>query len=299
MLLLSGVGPRGHLSSLNIPVVADLPVGENFQDHAFIHHYYYVANMSLLDSTVGPTVQQLYDFYVGHTGRLTQLPNSITFFSTKTNDDPNFPNAVIDVNTYNVVRNISDVISGYGTNLAEWAEFWEPYLGQQYVLITSAIYRTYSRGTVRLASSNPFEQPLIDPRYLSDPRDEQALVDMTKILFYLTQNGDFAKYAKIFPRPIPGCTMCLNKPMWQCDSYVRCIIRQVGDTALHPGGACRMGALNRTDVVVDPQLRVKGIDRLRVIDSSIIPELANANTHAASVMIGERGVQFIIDSLSS
>nr|XP_027201587.1 uncharacterized protein LOC113795591 [Dermatophagoides pteronyssinus] len=298
LLLLSGVGPRKHLEELNITVIADLPVGENFQDHVFIHHYYEVKNLSLLNEPVGPTVQQLYNYYINQNGPLTQLPNSITFFSTKTNDNPEWPNAVIDVNAYMVLRNLTDTVSSYGTNLVEWENFWSPYLGKQYLLITSAIYRTYSRGTIRLASRNPFEQPLIDPQYLSDERDLQALVDMTKILFYVTQTGEFTKYAEIFKQPIPGCQFCTDRPLYQCDSYVRCIIRQVGDTALHPGGACRMGSINRTDIVVDTRLRVKGIDRLRVIDSSVIPELANANTHAASVMIGERGVQFIIDELT-
>ncbi|OTF70877.1 glucose dehydrogenase-like protein, partial [Euroglyphus maynei] len=299
LLLLSGVGPRQHLESLNITVIADLPVGENFQDHVFIHHYYEVKNQSLLNEPVGPTVKQLYEYYINQTGPLTQLPNSITFFSTKTNDNPEWPNAVIDVNAYNVLRNLTEIVSSYGSNVKEWENFWTPYLGKQYLLVTSAIYRTYSRGTIRLASNNPFDQPLIDPRYLSDERDLQALVDMTKILFYVTQMGEFTKYAEIFPQPIPGCQFCTDRPLYQCDSYVRCIIQQIGDTALHPGGACRMGSTNRTDIVVDTKLRVIGIDRLRVIDSSIIPELANANTHAASVMIGERGVQFIIDELTS
>lgn len=299
LLMLSGVGPRDHLQSLGIPVVADLPVGNNFQDHVFIHHYYEVKNTSLINEPVGPTVQQYYNFYVHNSGRLTELPNSITFFSTSGNDDPNWPNAVIDTNAYGVASDLNSILAGYGPQYqAEWADFWRPYLGKQYVLITSAIYRTYSRGTVRLASTDPTAHPLIDPQYLSDRRDMEALVNMTKMLFYMTQTGEFAKYATIFPRPIPGCSLCPNEPMWKCDSYVRCIISQVGDSALHPGGACRMGSTDRTDIVVDPNLRVRGIDRLRVIDSSIIPELANANTHAASVMIGERGAQMILDGLN-
>lgn len=287
--MLSGIGPRDHLQSFGIPVIADLPVGNNFQDHVFIHHYYEVKNTSLLNTNVGPTTQQFFDFYTRNYGRLTQLPNSITYFSTSGNDDPNFPNAVIDTNTYNVVGNLSTILAGYGPQYqAKWAEFWRPYLGKQYVLITSAIYRTYSTGTVRLASTDPTVHPVIDPRYLNDSRDMEALVNITKILFYLTQTGEFPKYATIFPRPIPGCTMCTDRAMYQCDSYVRCIIQQVADSALHPGGACRMGAVDRNDVVVDPQLRVKGINRLRVIDSSIFPILANGNTQAASVMVGEK-----------
>lgn len=298
LLMLSGVGPRSHLQSLGIPVVADLPVGDNFQDHVYIHHYYEVKNTSLVNENIGPTVQQFYDFYVHQTGRLTELPNSITFFSTSGNDDPNWPNAVIDTNAYNVAPDLNAILPAYGPQYqAEWAHFWQPYLGKQYVQITSAIYRTYSRGTLRLASTDPTAHPLIDPQYLSDRRDMEALVNMTKMLFYMTQTREFANYATIFPRPIPGCSLCPNEPMWKCDSYVRCIIAQVGDSALHPGGACRMGSTNRTDIVVDPSLRVRGIDRLRVIDSSIIPELANANTHAATVMIGERGAQMILDGL--
>ncbi|XP_017484970.1 PREDICTED: glucose dehydrogenase [FAD, quinone]-like [Rhagoletis zephyria] len=294
LLLLSGIGPRDHLQSFGIPVVADLPVGNNFQDHVFIHHYYEVKNTSLINEAIGPTVQQFYSFYVQNTGRLTELPNSITFFSTSGNDDPNWPNAVIDTNTYNVAQNESTILAGYGPQYqSQWADFWRPYLGKQYLLITSAVYRTYSRGTIRLASTDPTAAPLIDPQYLSDQRDMEALVNMTKMLFYMTMTGDFPNYATIFPRPIPGCSFCADVPLWKCDSYVRCIIRQVADSALHPGGACRMGSADRTDTVVDPQLRVRGINQLRVIDSSVIPELANANTHAASVMIGEKGADLL------
>lgn len=296
--MLSGVGPSDHLRTFDIPVVADLPVGNNFQDHTFIHHYYEVLNQSLLNEAVGPTTEQYYDYFYRGTGRLTDLPNSVTYFSTRTNDNPNWPNAVIDVNSYSEERNVSETVATYGVNQQEWTDFWAPFAGKQYVLITSAIYRTYSRGTVRLASADPTVHPMIDPNYLGDPRDVQALVDMTKMLFYLTMTGEFPKYARIFPRPIPGCQFCPDVPLYQCDSYVRCIINQVGDSALHPGGACRMGAANRTDVVVDPELRVIGIDRLRVIDSSIFPELANANTHAASMMVGEKGAQLVLDTLN-
>ena len=297
--MLSGIGPRQHLESLNIPVLRDLPVGNNFQDHVFIHHYYIVNNSSYINPIPGPTIQQMYDYFIGHTGPLTQLANSITFFSTAGNDDPNFPNAVIDVNAYSVKRTLEEATQNYGSNIDQWREYWRPYVGMPYALITSAIYRTQSRGTLRLNTTNPMDQPLIDPNYLSVSDDLEALVEMTKTLFKLTQTGQFTKYAKMIPQPIPGCHFCARDvPLYKCDQYVRCIIRQIADTALHPGGACRMGDVNRDDVVVDPRLRVKNVNRLRVADSSIFPELANANTHAASVMVGEMAAQFIIDNNS-
>ncbi|XP_054155915.1 L-sorbose 1-dehydrogenase-like [Oppia nitens] len=296
LLMLSGIGPRDHLQSLGIKVIADLPVGNNFQDHVFIHHYYMVSNQSYVNPTVGPTVQQLYDYYVDHTGPLTQLANSITFFSTAGNrDDPQWPNAVIDVNAYSVKRTMREAVSIYGTDrLDEWRDYWRPYIGQPYVLITAAVYRTKSRGTVRLNTTNPWDHPLIDPKYLSATEDMEALVDMTKTLFRLTQSPPFTDYARMIPTPVPGCRFCGPElPLYRCDQYVRCIIRQTADTALHPGGACRMGSADRPDVVVDPRLRVKGVGRLRVADSSVFPELANANTHAASVMVGEMAAQMI------
>lgn len=294
--MLSGIGPRDHLMRMNIPVLQDLPVGDNFQDHVFLHHYYTVTNRSYINDTPGPTVQQIYEYFVDHSGPLTQLANSITFFSTPTNDDPEFPNAVIDVNAYSVKRTLEEATAIYGANIEGWRDYWRPYIGEPYVLITSAVYRTKSRGTIRLNTTNPEDQPLIDPNYLSSSDDLQALVDMTKILFRMTQSGPFTQYARIIPKPIPGCHFCSHGvPLWQCEQYIRCIIKQVADTALHPGGACRMGSLDRDDVVVDPRLRVKNVSRLRVADSSIFPELANANTHAASVLVGEMAAQMIKD----
>ena len=87
----------------------------------------------------------------------------------------------------------------------------------------------------------------------------------------------------IIGRPIPGCDYCPDSAIHLCDSYIRCLIRKIGIRDYHLGGSCRMGSAQRLDTVVDERLRVKYIQNLRVIDSSVMSDMVNANTQAVSM----------------
>ena len=88
--------------------------------------------------------------------------------------------------------------------------------------------------------------------------------------------------------PIPGCRLCLDRPVYECDSYIRCYIREIGIKQNHPCGTCRMGAHERPDTVVDHRLRVKYLSKLRVCDASVIPRIPNSNTNSIALMIAEK-----------
>ena len=152
--------------------------------------------------------------------------------------------------------------------------------------------RVKSEGYVKLKSADPFESPIIDPKYLSVKQDFDAFVDIIKFFYYVIEETPFSKYVHI-PEPIPGCEYCPDKPLYECDSYAKCIIRQIGLRDYHLGGSCRMGSADRSDTVVDERLRVKNVKKLRVIDSSIFPEMVNSNTQAAAMMIGEKGAHIV------
>ncbi|CAG2166670.1 unnamed protein product [Oppiella nova] len=130
-----------------------------------------------------------------------------------------------------------------------------------------------SRGTIRLQSTNPLVPPLLDPNWLSTPDDNQNIMDATRF----------------------SCPVCRYRYLYECTEGLMCYIRYNTLSSYHPVGSCRMDSIDRPDVVVDPQLRVKYAKNLRVCDASIFPVLPNANTGAAAITVGHKCAQFIKD----
>jgi choline dehydrogenase-like flavoprotein len=136
---------------------------------------------------------------------------------------------------------------------------------------------------VTLASADPSAEPLIDPRYLSASRDrEMALLQIRTIREVLAQ-PDIARFIKDERLPGTGC---------QTDEELMSYVREYACCDYHPVGTCRMGI--GPDAVVDPQLRVRGLANLRVIDSSIMPKLTSGNTMAPTMMIAEKGADLLM-----
>jgi choline dehydrogenase-like flavoprotein len=145
--------------------------------------------------------------------------------------------------------------------------------------------RPKSRGTLRLASSRMSEAPLIDPRFLSHEDDVETLVRGFKLV------------RRIFAQPVfaPFRGGDQSRELYygevRTDDEIRAAIRAHADTIYHPVGTCRMGTDERA--VVDPQLRVRGVEGLRVVDASVMPTLVSGNTNAPVVMIAERASDLI------
>jgi choline dehydrogenase-like flavoprotein len=154
-------------------------------------------------------------------------------------------------------------------------------LGFGYSLHVCAL-RPFSRGTVALASGDARDAPLIDPRFFSDTRDLDLLVRGAHAMRRILSQAPLASQGgrELYTRPD------------QSDAELRATIVAHADTIYHPVGTCRMGSDARA--VVDPQLRVRGVDGLRVVDASVMPTLIGGNTNAPSVMIGERAADFIV-----
>jgi choline dehydrogenase-like flavoprotein len=142
--------------------------------------------------------------------------------------------------------------------------------------------RPKSRGSVRLASAEIAEAPHIDPNFLSDPEDLETLVRGVEIVQTILAKPPLAPYGG---RYIYGTGR--DDP-----AALRALIRDHADTIYHPVGTCRMGADERS--VVDPTLRVRGVEGLRVADASIMPLLVSGNTQAPSAMIGEKAADMIL-----
>ena len=286
--MLSGIGPRDHLHSLNIPVIKDLPVGNNLQDHPKVVFLNVIKNQDHIDPAPELSVQQLYQFFTEKCGPLAKYTCLYTTFNTESNSRPEWPNIMLAGFVQMMRNNITEVCAKYGDRVEEWKRYYRPYLGKFHLRSDANLRRSRSFGTVRLSCADPFKKPLIDPNFFAVPQDLTDLVESTKFLLYLLHESQISKYIDLSNHPIPGCTLCPDRPIHACDSYIRCYIRLNGEKELHPVGTCRMGAVERPDVVVDPELKVKGISRLRVCDASIMPFVPNGNTNAPAIMIGEK-----------
>jgi choline dehydrogenase len=151
-----------------------------------------------------------------------------------------------------------------------------------FVTITVALVRTRSRGSVRLRSAEPDAPPLIRANYLTEDADVRALVEGARLSRAL---GQSKAYEALRGEEVePGTAV-------SSDAALAEFVRRAADTIYHPGGTCRMGTDDHA--VVDARLRVRGVEGLRVADASIMPEVVNAATHAACVMIGARVADFI------
>lgn len=290
--MLSGIGPKSHLTQMGIQVLVDLPVGNNLQDHPTVSIHMLINDKKLVGRPPQHNTDQLYQALKQGKGPLAVLTPAIFFFTTSAIEDKQWPNTY----TYSTVEYIGDLNNTVREMPARrqlWKKYFRPYLNRYLLLCSPHLSRVRSYGTVRLASTDPFSPPIIDPQFLAHPQDYKDLIEITQFVLYFLTESRLSHHLSIIPEAIPGCGYCPGKKIYDCLPYVRCLIKETIKTGYHPVGSCRMGSVNRDDVVVDERLRVKNVDRLRVCDASVMPQIINANTNAASIAIGEKASDMI------
>ena len=144
--------------------------------------------------------------------------------------------------------------------------------------------RPVSRGRLQIRSADPFTAPRIEANYLAEEVDRRTLVAGVKMLRDIYAQPAFCGLVDAEVLPGNGA---------RGDREILEFVRRNGSTVFHPTSTCRMGSDQRA--VVDAQLRVRGVERLRVIDASVMPSIISANTNAASIMIGEKGAALVLD----
>jgi len=295
LLQLSGVGPREHLEELGIPVVADLPgVGSNLQDHLMVPVVYEVLPERTEHEGMGflAMLKSVVQFLVFSQGIL-MLPfvTAMAFLRSglRKIEDGN------DLQIHWV-----PYVSNKGGNTSKNNLGLDPKVNPRYdashnpekgVVLLASLIRPHSTGSVRLGSSSPFDPPVIDPRYLSDARDLEALTVCYKKCRHLAENtkalGTFLGKEKRNPH---------SKHAFGSDAYIEECIREEVVTIYHPTSTTKMGPVENPDVVVDARtLKVKGFDNLRVADVSVLPNIVSGNTNAPAIVIGEKCAALIAE----
>jgi choline dehydrogenase len=269
LLQLSGIGAADALKAHDIPIKQALNgVGQNLQDHLQIRTIYQVDNTVTLNQRArtpwGMAMMGL-EYFLKKTGPLTMPPSQLGAFAKS---DPSQPSANIEWH----VQPLS--LDKFGSPL------------HKYNAITPSVcnLRPSSRGSVTLKSANPADAPAIAPNYLSTQEDLDVAVAGLKYTRQIMAAPSLAPFNPVELKPGPDVTS--EKDLQQAAG-------DLGTTIFHPVGTCKMGPAHDDAAVVDDQLRVHGIQGLRVIDASIMPTITSGNTNAPTVMIAERGADFI------
>jgi choline dehydrogenase len=269
LLMLSGIGHAQHLRDHGIEVLADLPVGDNLHDHLF-----HALTFNVTTSKMRGNAR-----FFGMGVLKEALRPGTTFMA----------NSVFEAVAF-VRTSLATDVPDLQLHLLPWAypagNQDEPIRHEvdprAALTVLSTLIYPRSRGTLRLASSDPTVSPLIDFQYLSDPADVDVLAEGSEMTREIMRSGAFRGAVK--SEIAPGAD--------RTGTGLRDKILQRATSVYHGVGTCRMGVDELA--VVTPDLRVRGVEGLRVCDASIMPSITGGNTNAPAIMIGERGADFVL-----
>jgi choline dehydrogenase-like flavoprotein len=266
LLMLSGVGPADHLRSHGVAVLHNLPgVGQNLQDHPDFIFGYAAKSLDLLGISLGGTVRLTGDILKYIRKRRGMLSSNFAEGGGFLKTDPTL--VAPDVQLHFVISLVEDharklhAAHGYSCHVC--------------------VLRPKSRGQVTLRNGDALQAPDIDPAFLAHPDDMETLLKGFKMTRKLMDSPALAKVRQkdLFTANV------------HTDQDIRDVLRARTDTVYHPVGTCKMGIDSMA--VVDPQLRVNGIQGLRVVDGSVMPTLIGGNTNAPIIAIAEKAVDLI------
>jgi choline dehydrogenase len=270
ILQLSGVGPAGHLHRHGIEPLVDSPgVGENLQDHLQLRMVFKVSNARTLNTTSASWFGKMrigLQYAMFQSGPMSMAPSQLGAFA-RSDAGQVTPNLEYHVQPLSLEK--------FGDPLHSFPAF------------TASVcnLRPTSRGHVRVASNDSYAPPKITPNYLNTPEDRQVAAQSLALTRRIAQAPALAKYK---PEEFkPGIHYRTEEELAEAAGLI-------GTTIFHPVGTCKMGRENDPLAVVDSQLRVKGVDKLRVVDASVMPFITSGNTNSPTLMIAEKAAAAIL-----
>ena len=272
ILQLSGIGPADLLRSHGIDVIRDAPVGENLQDHLQIRAVFKVNGTQTLNTLANSLFGRLKigaEYLLNRSGPMSMSPSQLGAF---TRSDPARPHANLEYH----VQPLS--LEAFGEDLHDFPA----------ITVSVCNLNPTSRGQVQISSANFQDPPKIMPNYLSTAEDRQVAADSLRQARKIMAQPAMQVYA---PEELkPGV-------QHQSDEELARLAGDIANTIFHPVGTVKMGQMDDPSAVLDPHLRVKGVQGLRVVDASVMPTITSGNTNAPTLMIAEKAAAWIKESL--
>lgn len=296
LLILSGVGPKEHLEELNIPLVQDLKVGETLFEHvAFAGLVFLVdgPDVSELSEAVrfGSTVPQ---WFRDGTGPLASIGGieALGFINTNiTKDHENSSDVEIVLLTQPFTNDIARTVLRIRDDFYE--EYFEPIRTKRTIIMVPILLIPKSQGYLKLKDSNPFHWPKFYGNLYKNEQDLDTLVAAIRFTIKLSETEPFKKLGtKLYRGHLPTC----KQFDYDSDEYWKCAARSIGFNFRHQVATTRMGPDWDAGAVVNPELKVRGVNGLRVVDGGVLPFPIAGHTAAAVYMLAEKASDMIKDT---
>jgi choline dehydrogenase-like flavoprotein len=270
----SGLGPAGHLRNHGIEVILDRPgIGNNLQDHLQFHLSYRIEGAGTLNERANSHLGRLamaLQYAAFRRGPLSMGPSSLGMFARS--------------DRHRDRANLGIIAMPFSRKTAAATSAFHEFPG-----VTLSVYelRAASRGTIRLASGSADDRPCIRFNYLEAEEDRQVAIDGIRLVRRIMRQPALAIHR---PQEIAPCPQVQDGD----DEGLLDMFRSFSTTVFHPVGTAKMGLPSDPMAVVDARLRVLGIDRLRIVDASVMPVITSGNTNAPTMMIAEKGAAMIL-----
>jgi choline dehydrogenase len=262
LLQLSGVGPHALLQKMNIPLVADLPVGEGLQDHFYVRSFWRCNKAVTLNDDMLSLPRKIgvgLKYLLHRQGPLTIAAGYAAAF-VRTRPQVKRPDAQIYFINFSTAKRggVLHAFSGFTCSVSQ--------------------LQVESRGSVAIRSTNPQEPPAIRYNYLATENDRRVMVDGLKVVRRICNAPPLSGY--VVGEEFPGAKV-------KTDEELLDFVRRAGETVFHPASTCSMGK------VVDEKLRVKGVGGLRVVDASVMPSVPSGNINASVIAVAEKAADLV------
>ena len=270
ILQLSGIGPAGLLAQHGIDVVQDAPqIGENLQDHLQIRAVFKVTGtrtLNTLSNSLLGKARIAAEYALKRSGPMSMSPSQLGAF---TRSDPDRPYANLQYH----VQPLS--LEAFGEDLHDFPA----------ITVSVCNLNPTSRGSVRIGSADFRDAPKIAPNYLDTEEDRKVAADSLRQVRQILAQPAMAQYQPVEFKP---------GVQYQSDDELVKLAGDIASTIFHPVGTVKMGRTDDNTAALDPHLRVKGVQGLRVVDASVMPNITSGNTNAPTLMIAEKAAAWIL-----